>query len=297
MTRHPSRPAPAAPAPAAASRLAVRASAGAGAVLLLGLAFAVGRASAPRPETAHETPSAPAAAAGGPPALAGAGAGPDGERAAPLAAGAPSAAAAGAPSAAAAAQAPPPAAIERGADRPAAAAAGRAAAAVHDVACQPQLQVLRQQLASVEQQRRELEGTPVPPQSGQPERYSQAALTGAVTLAFQQSRVPGRVETVDCAEFPCIVYGRIFGDEDHVERLERAKALVPYRGDVMTMLLWTATDEALARRPGEERPERLLFAFAFYSREQKLRIGDNLDRRIRARTAELWNALRPDDEE
>jgi hypothetical protein len=259
----------------------------------LGLAFAAGRASAPEPSSAARgtsisgTGSGPGPGTAGAPAAAGPGAGPDSAGQAP-----PVPAAAGAPS--------DP--TGRSADRAAALAAGSPAApapnaTARDPACQPQLQLLREQVASLEQQRRELEGTPVPPQGGQPERYSQAALTSAVTLAFQQSRIPGRIETVDCAEFPCIVYGRIFGDEDHVERLERAKALAPYRGDVMTMLLWTATDEALARRSGEERPERLLFAFAFYSRDQKLRIGDNLDRRIRARTAELWNALRPDDEE
>lgn len=119
-----------------------------------------------------------------------------------------------------------------------------------------------------------------------------------MTLALQQSKVPGRLETIDCAEYPCILYGRIRGDEDNLERIERARAFIPYRADLMTMLSWTQTDQAFAKsHPGEDRPERLLFAIAFYTREDQVRSGDNLDRRIRVRTADLWNAIRPDDEE
>lgn len=171
--------------------------------------------------------------------------------------------------------------------------------AVSAAECPSRLQALEQQLGSEEQKRRETEGAPIlKPPPGLPERLSQGALTAAMTLALQQSKVPGRLETIDCAEYPCILYGRIEGDEDNLERIERARAFAPYRADLMTLLSWTQTDQSFARRgANEERPERLLFAIALYTREDRTRFGDNLDRRIRVRTADLWNALRPDDEE
>lgn len=159
--------------------------------------------------------------------------------------------------------------------------------------------MLEQRIASEERQRREVEGQPIrQPPPNLPERLSQDSLTSTMTLALRQSKVPGRIETIDCAEYPCILYGRILGDEDNLERIERAGAFKPYRADLMTLLSWTQTDQSFARRsPDEERPERMLFAIALYTREDRNRFGDNLDRRIRVRTADLWNAIRPDDDE
>lgn len=168
-----------------------------------------------------------------------------------------------------------------------------------DRECPAQLQTLTERVARDERQRRETDGQPIKePPPNLPERFSQAALTAAMTHALQQNKIPGRVETIDCVEYPCILYGRIFGDEDNLERIERARAFAPYRADLMTMLSWTLTDQSFARSAhAEERPERMLFAIALYTREDRARLGDNLDRRIRARTADLWNTLRPDDEE
>lgn len=167
-----------------------------------------------------------------------------------------------------------------------------------DATCSERLYALEQRVRSEELDRQQSEGQPIKkPPADLPERFSQGALTAAMTLALRQGRIPGRVETIDCAEYPCILYGRIKGDEDNLERIERAAAFKPYRADLMTMLSWTLTDQAFKRSAEEERPERMLFAVAFYTREDRTRLGDNLDRRIRVRAADLWNAIRPDDEE
>lgn len=141
-----------------------------------------------------------------------------------------------------------------------------------------------------------MDGTPIKTPADVPERFSQGALTSALTLAFKQTRVPGRIETVDCAEYPCIIYGRIQGEEEQLDRLERSRALLPYRSDLQVALLWTTTDET-GQRAGQELPELMLFAIAVYSKQDRARYGFELDRRIRVRTADLWNALRPDDDE
>jgi hypothetical protein len=108
------------------------------------------------------------------------------------------------------------------------------------------------------------------------------------------------VETVDCSEHPCIVFGRLQGDEAMVAELEDSKFFAQYDDDVGVMLTWASGDHEREgdSKPGLERekpPEVSLFAFAFYSHEDKARHGEALDRRIRTRTAEYWNASRPDE--
>lgn len=162
--------------------------------------------------------------------------------------------------------------------------------------CTQELIDCRGQSETALQQRRQQDGAPIAMPAELPERFSQATLTTAFTQAVRQSKVPARLETVDCAEFPCIVYGRIFGDEEWMERIERAKALNPYDADVMTTLLWTSTAAEQLRGSTGSR-ERTLFAVALYSREQLAKQGTNLDKRIRTRTVDLWNILHPDDEQ
>lgn len=159
-------------------------------------------------------------------------------------------------------------------------------------------------LAEVEQARVEREGSPIVDamtQSALPARFASAALVTAVQQAFVSARVPGAVEGVDCSEFPCILFGRIHGGEDEIEKAEKAASLSPYADDILTILLWTTTDETAKqtlRAQGKEAPnlEQSLYAAAFYSVADKERYGDNLDRRLRTRTAELWNTAAPQDE-
>ena len=88
------------------------------------------------------------------------------------------------------------------------------------------------------------EGTPVPQPTAAPlSRFTPKSMRDAVALAFTQSKVPGGVQGIDCAEYPCIIFGRIRGAEDQMEKLEEAGALAAYEEDILTVLLWTATDE------------------------------------------------------
>ena len=131
-------------------------------------------------------------------------------------------------------------------------------------------------------------------------RFIPRALKDSVALAFTQTKVPGTVQGIDCTEYPCILFGRIRGAEDQMEKLEEAGALAAYEKDILTVLLWTATDEAALEGPLsflKERPEQSLFAMAFYPRSNEPRpAADNLDRRVRSRTADLWNTMSPADE-
>lgn len=98
------------------------------------------------------------------------------------------------------------------------------------------------------------------------------------------------IEATDCAEHPCIVFGRLDGDEEDMEKIERSPSLSPYADDVLTLLFWAATvEEGIDARA----PETGLFALAFCSAEERQARGEELDRRIRARVMEYWNTDRP----
>ncbi|MFO0599639.1 MAG: hypothetical protein U0228_30310 [Myxococcaceae bacterium] len=167
--------------------------------------------------------------------------------------------------------------------------------------CLPQLLALQTRVKAEREERQANEGAPLPPPDDKVEpRFSQQQLQSSLTRAFGQSGVPGGVNGVDCNEYPCLVYGRIRGSEDFMERLEQTKALAAYEEDIMVALMWTVTDEA--ERPAAnargvpERAEQTLFTIALYPRGERARLGDVLDRRIRARTFMLWNTQSPVDE-
>lgn len=168
------------------------------------------------------------------------------------------------------------------------------------VARSAELATVRDELREKEERRLAKEGAPIPMPSAPAEpRFAPEALRTAVSGAFAEEKVPGRVNGLDCTEWPCIIYGRIRGTEDEMEKLEGAKALAAYEHDVLTVLLWVVTDEAahegpLPILPG--RPEQSLFAFAFYPRGLERPVAQNVDRRLRSRTADLWNTMNPADE-
>lgn len=169
-------------------------------------------------------------------------------------------------------------------------------------ACTDRLESLHQAATAAEEDRIAREGAPIPPPTDDlAPRFRAGALASAVKGALAQAKLPGGVDGTDCTEYPCIVYGRINGTEDDVEALEQARAFDVYDDDISNILLWVQTDEAAeeaAERRGrrDEHAEQMLFAIAFYSHQDASTRGDDLDRRIRWRVTDLWNARNPSDE-
>ena len=154
-----------------------------------------------------------------------------------------------------------------------------------------EIERLRAEIAALDEERTELMGEPIDSPTSTASRFSGPALNDAVSGALVTEQVPGDVESTDCSEHPCIVFGRLEGDEEDMEEIERSAALSPYRDDVLTLLFWATSVKQ--RRPGARAPETGLFALAFYSVEERIERGDAMDRRIRARVMEYWNTDRP----
>lgn len=159
-----------------------------------------------------------------------------------------------------------------------------------DAECLGERDALRAEVEGLRQERLELLGHPLDPIPDPPERFGEASMSTAIGAALKSEGVAGEVEATDCAEHPCIVFGRLEGDEADMEKIERSVAMAEYRDDVLTLLFWATSvedpDAAVA-------PETGLFALAYYATEDREALGEELQRRIRARVMEYWNTDQP----
>ena len=72
---------------------------------------------------------------------------------------------------------------------------------------------------------------PLTPPDALPERFSQSALVAAATSALRESGSKAELSTVDCTEYPCIVYFRGLSTQADVDALKRTAAYQPYASD------------------------------------------------------------------
>lgn len=164
--------------------------------------------------------------------------------------------------------------------------------------CEDTLEELQAQLVEQEKRRQAKEGKAIEAKNDVAPRFSQRGLVDTFTRAFDLTDIEGRVESVDCIEYPCILFGRLQGDEGAVATLEDSAPFAAYDNDIGVMLTWASGDHAHgeARHAGVDRQkpaEISLFSFAFYSESDREEYGELIDRRIRVRTAEYWNASSP----
>ena len=162
-------------------------------------------------------------------------------------------------------------------------------------ACETMLVELQDQLSTQEKRRQAKEGTPIEAKNDVSPRFSQKGLVDTFSRGFSMTEIDGRIESVDCTEYPCILFGRLQGDEGAVAELEDSAPFAVYDNDIGVMLTWASGDHAHgadATTGGQRQkpPEVSLFSFAFYSEEDRQEYGELIDRRIRVRTAEYWNA-------
>lgn len=118
-----------------------------------------------------------------------------------------------------------------------------------------------------------------------PPRLTEKALLTAFTAALKDAGIDGDVSAIDCAEFPCIVWGEMKGDTAALsDALKTSKAFQPYADDGKHVRGWGA---------GKGNPE--LFAMTVtpddpsMTKEQK----EALERRIRFRAESGYEANKP----
>lgn len=109
-----------------------------------------------------------------------------------------------------------------------------------------ELERVERALAAEQAMRIESEGAPMPFPTGLPERFGEEALRTRMQTAFEQSGVAGEVVSIDCGEFPCVVYAELEGDQEKGhERLLESDAMAPYADDGKNVSVWgTRTRDA-----------------------------------------------------
>ncbi len=109
-----------------------------------------------------------------------------------------------------------------------------------------ELERVERALAAEQAMRIESEGAPMPFPADLPDRFGEDALRTRVQAAFEQSGVAGEVVSIDCGEFPCVVYAELESDQEKGhEQLLESDAMAPYADDGKNVSVWgTRTRDA-----------------------------------------------------
>ena len=145
--------------------------------------------------------------------------------------------------------------------------------------------------AELERVQAELEshtGARLTPPENLDARFEQAALVDSMTAAFAQQGVAGEVTTVDCTEYPCILYGRLQAVEvttepnlDRMLALLESPPLAAYQEDGRQL-------RAMVHPPNEEGQASAIFAVSWYPKEDHEAREEEIVDRFRRRFNEMF---------
>jgi hypothetical protein len=167
--------------------------------------------------------------------------------------------------------------------------------AEENAALAARLQKAERQLALVEQLQQHAQGTEIEPPAELPPRFTEQALLAAFNNAMKQAGITGDVTHIDCAEYPCIVYGdvAVTADLDAMkiaERLEGTAAFAPYKDDANNASWWRARSKD--KETGEEKDETR-FGIALYPKDDEEKRGADIGKRVGHRNQQAFEDMRP----
>jgi ferric-dicitrate binding protein FerR (iron transport regulator) len=142
-----------------------------------------------------------------------------------------------------------------------------------------------EELALLDAEHKERDGEPLPFPADLPPRFSQAALLSSITAAFKDSGIAGDVTAIDCAEYPCIVWGETQVDTSTLtEQLGKSSAFAAYADDGKHVRGW-----------GSGKGNSELFAMTLTPNTPPLTDEQKtaLNKRVRARAEAGFEANKP----
>lgn len=156
---------------------------------------------------------------------------------------------------------------------------------------------LRAELADERALRNETEGDPVPFPDELDDKFRSEALRQTFETALAEADLDGEVVSVDCSEFPCIVYGDVVNDDDRaLEHLGETDAMQTYAGAGNNTSAWTRRERD---DDGGESDPRLFFGIALLPeaamKDEALRA--EIGKRLRFRNQQAFDAFRPEIED
>lgn len=142
-----------------------------------------------------------------------------------------------------------------------------------------------EELALLDVERVEREGEPQPFPKDLPARFAEQALLSTLTTALKEAGVEGDITAIDCAEYPCMVWGEALIDTSELTReLGKSPAFAAYADDSKHVRGWGA---------GEGKRE--LFAITLMPKDPARSDQEKalLDRRLQARAQAAFEANKP----
>lgn len=151
------------------------------------------------------------------------------------------------------------------------------------------IEALEGELADERAMRLESEGEPIPMPPDLPAQFQKDALLANMQRAIDELGVDGEVTSVDCTEFPCIIYGDIdHTDEEVFDKLRGTAAMQPYTDAASGVSAWGHEQET-----PEGRQKRAFFGVALYPRGEAPEARTAVGRRMRFRNQQAFEAMAP----
>lgn len=120
-----------------------------------------------------------------------------------------------------------------------------------------------------------------------PELFGEPALVDATRQAIASGPFDVELQSVDCTEYPCIVYGHAPSDPRVLDDFLAAEAFTPLaRESERQVFSWPTSQQ------GESNEERRYFGVAFYPRFDHTARGPLITNRLRIRAEQMWEAVR-----
>lgn len=171
----------------------------------------------------------------------------------------------------------------------AAAAKALAGEAAATTSLRKEVERLRDQLRTEKLVRRALEGKPYPFPADLPDRFKQPSLLRTFAEALKRAGIEGEVQSIDCNEFPCIVYGR-FESKNREGAGKTLRSLLgevrkEHRDDHLTTSLWTTME-----KQGEGKARGSMFGIAVFPNDPALKKDADFRRRLRYRQSTYVDA-------
>lgn len=168
-------------------------------------------------------------------------------------------------------------------------AAGQSPAESDNRALRTELARVRKDLEQSTAMREQSEGKAIPFPKDLPERYKQDALVRTVTEALKAAGLPGEVKSIDCSEYPCMLYGQAQSKDDAAMKAAFRKTMDVleghYPGDSNR---WSVSRWQDRGKPGE-----MMFGLAVMPKGEEAKPNPEVTRRMRHRSSQYMDSLRP----
>ena len=149
---------------------------------------------------------------------------------------------------------------------------------------------LEQRLANAEATQREAEGVPFDRPAVVPTRQTQARQMEVFKEALEALEVDGEVESVDCAELPCFVHGRLSGHDSGTLDDDLGRLIEATRGAM-------GDDDVYASRSIYEDPEHdkadMSWSISWYPPGWHAADKEAFNKRLRFRKNEYADSIHP----